>query len=107
MGGETPDATPDETSDAAPDEVTIKLRKPLQLTKETEIDELVLKPSGRAFRDFEIEMNEDGSFIFKPYSCAIVGLKMAGYTASAAKLVDQLHPKDQVAVGAAVFRFFG
>jgi hypothetical protein len=75
--------------------------------KEQVIEELVLKPNSRAFKDYELPMREDGTVLFQPYALAVVGLKMAGHIAGAAQIVDRLCVADMMAVSHAVMGFFG
>jgi hypothetical protein len=98
-----------ENTDAIPElsgEIKVKLRKPLKLGKE-EIEELTLKPSAAAFRDFELTLSADQTVVFKPYPLAIVGLSLAGYPTAANHLVKQLDPRDMVALAREVFSFLG
>lgn len=85
--------------------VTITLRKPIPYGKDQMIEELVLKPNARAFRDFGLPMGADKSIVFQPYPLAIVGLRLAGHHVNAAQLVDKLDSKDMHEIAMAVFGF--
>lgn len=78
---------------------TLKLRKPLQVTKETALDELVLEPKARAFKGHALIVNTDGSMKLDHYDLAILGLKLAGNFATAHVLVDQLDVRDMKELG--------
>jgi len=95
-----------ESAPAGPLEpLTIKLRVPIQFGKDTLIDELVMKPNARAFKDFTIPMGQDGAISYQPYKLALVGLKMAGHIAAAPNLVDKMDPRDMNEVAQAVLGF--
>ena len=72
----------------------LKLRKPLQLTKETAIDELELTPRARAFKGHSLVVRSDGAMELNHYDLAVLGLKLAGHTATATRLVDELDARD-------------
>lgn len=86
---------------AAP--VTLTLRAPVQFGKDSEpISELVLKPSAKAFRDFALPMQGDGTILFQPYELAKVGLRLAGQPAP---VLDMLDPADMWELAQAVLGF--
>jgi hypothetical protein len=98
----------DASADKKPGPMIVRLSTPIKFGDEM-IEELVLKPVSRAFKDFELPMEEGAEgvkLVFQPYKCAIVGLKMSGHVVDATKLVDMLDPKDLVKLASAVFGFF-
>lgn len=100
----------DEKAERKPGEAAVvSLRVPIEFGKLGPITELVIKPSGRAYRDLTIPMtvNSDGSkkIDFQPYPLAVVGLKMAGHVAEAQILADRMDPKDMTEVALEVMGF--
>jgi hypothetical protein len=88
--------------------MVVVLRHPVQFGKDT-IEQLVLKPTCRSFRDYELpmEMSEDGTknkVLFRPYELARVGLHMAGQPAA---VLDKMHPADMWEVANRVMGFIG
>lgn len=93
---------------AAGKPLTLKLKVPIEFGKEL-IEELTLKPHPRALRELELQMGKNGEgnfFVFKPYSCALVGMRMAGHFAAAQVLVDKMDGRDLFDLGMMVFTFF-
>lgn len=85
--------------------VTIKLKSPIQFGKQSPlIEELVLKPTARAFKEFSLPMTSDGKIDYQPYQLAAVGVRMAGQPNP---VVDQLGVEDMIEVANAVLGFFG
>lgn len=83
----------------------ITLKMPVQFGKEL-IEELELKPTGRAMRGLRVESTGNGGFVYEPFAYAVAGLKMAGHVASAEAIADRLHPADQQEIATAVLSFF-
>lgn len=81
----------------------VTLCKPLQIGSET-VDELVLNPTPRAYKDFSLPMSGEGMILFQPYTLAKIGLIMAGKPSA---LVDKLDVKDMNALALKVMDFFG
>ncbi len=100
------DATevPGEASDAAPSGPTkLKLREPIHFGKDL-IEELTVKPTSRAFKEYALPMKDDGTIMFQPYTLASVGVRMAGHPNA---LVDKLSVGDMMALARVVMSFFG
>lgn len=85
--------------------VVVKLKEPVQFGSEL-IEQLELRPTGRAMRDFSL-VNKDGAVIFNPYDCAVVGVKMSGRLVGAEKIVDMMAPVDLMEVFQVVMGFIG
>jgi hypothetical protein len=85
-------------------DVTVKLREAVQLGSE-KVEELVLKPTARFFKDLEVTAGADG-LKYKPYDLAVIGVRLAGRPAAAA-LVDKMHPGDMQEVANVVLGFLG
>lgn len=83
---------------------TVKLSDPVQFGKDELVEELVVKPTARAFREFSLPMKEDGTILWQPYTLATVGVKMAGHPPA---FVDKLSVRDMVALSHVVMGFFG
>ncbi len=84
--------------------VTVKLRVPVEFGKDAAaIEELVLKPTARAFKEFSLPMKEDGTILFEPYKLASVGVRMAGLPNA---VVDKLDVEDMVEIAQEVMTFF-
>lgn len=79
----------------------LKLRDPVQFGSEL-IEELVFKPSARAFKEFSLPMDQRGKIDYQPYALAQVGIKMAGHPAA---VVDKLSVRDMNEVAQAVLGF--
>lgn len=84
--------------------VTVKLSEPIAWGKDEVVEELVLKPTSRAFREFSLPMSGDGKLDYQPYSCAKVGVRMAGKPDA---FVDKLSVSDMLEVAQVVIGFFG
>ena len=82
--------------------VTVQLKHPVALGSET-IEELILKPNMRLFKDVSLEIG-NGTMKFNPYALACVGVQLAGRPAATA-LVDKMHPSDAMEVAQAVIGF--
>lgn len=89
--------------------VTIKLREPVQFGRDSEpVTELELRPNGRAMRDLQVKMGQDGSLqlmVVEPYALCRVGLRMAGIAGDQA-FVDKMDPRDIWEVAQEVVGFF-
>lgn len=81
--------------------ITIKLEVPVILGEEN-VEQLVLKPTARAFKELSVPMSGDGKMFYEPYALANVGVRMAGQTTA---LVDKLDPADMSAIAQAVLGF--
>src|SRR5690242_7316417 len=89
-----------ENEEKAPSSREVKLKHPIQFGEDM-VETLTIKPTARAFRDFGLPMQQDGTIIFQPYPLAGVGIRMAGRPNA---LLDRMHPEDmwevaQVALG--------
>ncbi len=82
---------------------TYVLVHPVELGKEN-ITELVLKPTGGAFRNFKQRGNADGTVEVCHYDNAVVAVRMSGRPDV---LVDRLHPEDMMALSGLAMSFFG
>lgn len=81
----------DESVPAPPERY--KLLFPVTFAGQT-VEELVFKPTARAFKGYEQRVTQDGSSITvtnNPYAAAVVACKMAGMVEAFA---EQLHPAD-------------
>lgn len=68
------------------------------------VQELDLKWSPAAFRDYALPMREDGTILFQPYALAEIGVKLAGKPRI---MVDKLGPEDFMELAQKVMSFFG
>lgn len=85
------------------DTATIKLRQPVQFGKDDLVEELVLKPTARFYKDTPITSGPNG-LTYSPYDFAVIGVKLAGRPAASA-FVDKMHPADMMEVANAVLVF--
>lgn len=95
------DALEQEKPKRAKGPITIKLETPVELGEEI-VQELVLKPTARAFREFSVPMTGDGKMFYEPHALATVGVRMAGKTTA---LVDKLDPGDMNRIAQEVLGF--
>lgn len=95
----------DKSKRSASEPMTVRLRKPIPHGSQP-IEELTLKPTSRAFKDFSLPMTAELKIDYQPYALALVGLKMAGYVVDSSKLIDRMDPKDMVELSQAVLGFF-
>jgi hypothetical protein len=93
---------PETSPEKKPASVTVKLTEPIEFGKDTVIEELVVRPTARAFREFSLPMKEDGTVLYQPYALAAVGVKMAGQPNA---IVDKLSVKDMSALAQVVMGF--
>ena len=86
-------------------EIKIALSTPVKLGENGElIESLTLKPTARAFRDFALQMRDDGTVVFEPYKLAGIGVRLAGQVP---QILDLLDPADMMEVATAVMGFLG
>ena len=84
----------------------IKLRTPITFGS-TVLEELELKTTGRALREFSLPMTPEGKIDYQPHALAVVGLKMAGQVAAAATIVDKMEDlQDLSEIAQTVMGFF-
>lgn len=88
---------------------TVDLRVPFEFGKEADgkarlVEQLVLRPSSRAFREYSLPIREDGTTLYQPYDLAKVGMQMAGFPAA---IVDKLDMLDMMEVAQKVMGFIG
>ncbi len=93
----------DEVAQPKSSTTTIKLLDPVQFGEEL-IEELLIKPTARACKDFSLPMSAEGSLVYQPYALAAVGVKMAGRPPA---LLDKMSVRDMNTLGLAVLSFFG
>lgn len=86
-------------------EIVIKLKTPVPWGKDEVVEQLVLKPTARAFRDVSLPLDQaKGTIDFRPYLFAVVGVRMSGRP-SAETFVDRMDPSDMMEVATAVLNF--
>lgn len=76
-----------EDGDDLPPSRTYDLVHPIDFGKER-IETLELKPTGRAMRDFSLEITKDGGMRVELYRLCLVGLTMAGKPSAIADKMD-------------------
>lgn len=89
--------------EAAPGEITIKLKQPVKMGTHT-IEELTLKFSPRAFKEFSVPLKDDGTVIFTPYVFAAAGVRLAGQPST---VLDRLGAADFFTLARATLSFLG
>lgn len=80
---------------------TVKLRVPVELGSEV-VEELVIRPTVRAFRGFSLTVTGDGGMVLDLYELARLGVMMAGHPAV---LLEKLDVADMREVAQAVAGF--
>lgn len=81
----------------------IKLSDPIQFGKDL-IEELDLKPTAWAWREFSMPMTTEGQIEYQPYKLALVALEMAG-VAGGASIMKKMSSMDMNALAQAVLGF--
>lgn len=86
-------------------DIIFKLRHPVEFGKDSEpVSELALKRSARAFKEFSLPMQGNGSACYQPYALAQVGVRMGG---KADPFLDKMDPEDMQALAQVVLGFLG
>lgn len=93
----------DEKKDGpGPDVEVLVLKKPVQFTDSILVEELTMRRTAKAFRDFTLPMQADGTIMFQPYALAKVGVRLAAHPDA---LVDKLDPADMWQIAQVVMGF--
>jgi hypothetical protein len=94
-------SAPPEEKKPGREPVTVTLNYPIQFGQEL-VEELTIRATAKAFRNFEVQGTQDGRMVFKPYELAILGLAMAGKPRA---MVDLMDPSDMQEVATIVLGF--